>query len=92
MEGNRVIINIGYAHGVEKDMRFHIIREGVLRKNPETGEFVTDPEVLLGTLTVTEVDEMIAEGVYEYTGLYNRVNVYDHVVLQEPEEEEGGSE
>ncbi len=86
MQGNRVIINIGHTHGVVEDMRFHIIREGVLRKNPETGEFVTDPEVLLGTLTVTEVDEMIAEGVYEYTGLYNRVNVYDNVVLIEGED------
>ncbi len=86
MEGNRVIINIGHAHGVAEDMRFHIIREGGLRKNPETGEFVTDPEVVLGTLTVTKVDEMISEGVYEYTGLYNRVNVYDNVVLIEEEE------
>jgi tetratricopeptide (TPR) repeat protein len=85
MEGNRVIINIGHAHGVAEDMRFHIIREGGLRNNPETGEFVTDPEVLLGTLTVTKVDEMISEGVYEYTGLYNRVNVYDNVVLIEEE-------
>jgi len=88
MEGKRVLINIGHAHGVEEDMRFHIIREGVLRKNPETGEFVTDLEVILGTLTVTKVDEMIAEGVYEYTGLYNRVNVYDNVVLIEEEEKE----
>jgi hypothetical protein len=48
---------------------------------------VTDLEVILGTLTVTKVDEMIAEGVYEYTGLYNRVNVYDNVVLIEEEKE-----
>jgi tetratricopeptide (TPR) repeat protein len=88
MEGNRVVINIGRAHGVTEEMRFHIIREGGLQKDPETGEFVTDPDVLLGALTVTRVDEMISEGVYEYTGLYNRVNVYDNVVLIEEEEKE----
>jgi hypothetical protein len=86
LEGDRALINIGRAHGVEKDMSFHIFREGKLTKNPETGEYSADPEVSLGRLTVTEVDERISEGTYTFTGLYNRVNIYDNIVLIEAEE------
>jgi hypothetical protein len=92
LEGDRALINIGLAHGVEKEMSFHIIREGKLTKNPETGEYSADPEISLGRLTVTEVDERISEGTYTFTGLYNRVNIYDNIVLIEEGEEEGEGE
>ncbi len=88
MEGDRALINIGKAHGVQDEMEFHIFRKGGLKKNPETGEFAVDPAVSLGKLTVTEVDERVSEGVYTFSGLYNRVNIYDNVVLIEEEEEE----
>jgi hypothetical protein len=87
MEGDRALINLGRAHGVDRDMRFLIVKEGGLQVNPETGEYEFDPAVALGELTVTRVDEMIAEGVYTYEGLFNRVNVYDQVVWLPPEEE-----
>jgi hypothetical protein len=88
MEGrDRALINLGRAHGVVKDMVFHITKEESLQVNPETGEYEFDPEVSLGALTITRVDEMLAEGIYTHEGRFNRVNVYDHVVLQEPEEE-----
>jgi tetratricopeptide (TPR) repeat protein len=87
IEGNRVLINIGKAHDVKKDMEFHIIREGGLTKSPETGEYIVDPEISLGRLSITEVDEMVSEGIYTYSGLYNRVNVYDNVIFIEGEEE-----
>jgi tetratricopeptide (TPR) repeat protein len=87
MEGDGVLINIGRAHGVTSDMAFNIIREGGLNKNPETGEYITDQDVLLGRLTITNVDEMIAEGEYTYEGLYNRVNVYDNVILIDEDKE-----
>ena len=88
LEGDRALINIGKAHGVEKEMAFHIIREGKLIKNPETGEYKADPEVSLGRLTVTQVDERISEGTYTFSGLYNRVNIYDNIVLIEEDEKE----
>ena len=91
MEGNRALINLGRAHGVEKDMSFHILREGGLQVNPETGEYEYDAEVVLGELTITRVDEMIAEGTYTYAGLFNRVNLYDQVVLREETEEKTAS-
>ena len=88
MEGrDRALINLGRAHGVEPGMVFHISREESLRVNPETGEYEFDLEVSLGTLTITRVDEMIAEGTYTHEGRFNRVNEYDYVVLTEPEEE-----
>lgn len=88
LEGNRALINLGRGHGVEKGMSFLIIQEGRLKINPETGEFEVDPEISLGELTITEVDEMISEGTYTIAGTYNRVNVYDSVVLREKELED----
>ena len=86
MEGTRALINLGRAHGVEREMRFHILREGGLQVNPETGEYEYDDDEVLGELSITNVDEMIAEGTYTYAGLFNRVNVYDLVVLKPAEE------
>jgi tetratricopeptide (TPR) repeat protein len=91
LEGDRALINIGQAHGVEKEMAFHIIREGKLTKNPETGEYSADPDVSLGRLTVTEVDERVSEGTYTFSGLYNRVNIYNNIVLIGEEEKEESS-
>jgi tetratricopeptide (TPR) repeat protein len=90
MEGrDRALINLGRAHGVEPGMVFHITKEENLQINPETGEYQFNPEVSLGTFTVTRVDEMIAEGTYAHEGRFNRVNQYDHVVLREAEETDG---
>jgi tetratricopeptide (TPR) repeat protein len=82
LKGDRALINLGRAHGVQKDAVFHIFHQGGLRKNPETGEFEVNPEVPLGELTITKVDEMISEGTYTFTGLFNRVNVYDSVLFK----------
>lgn len=90
LRGNDLaLINMGVAHGVKKEMSFRIYRKGGLKKSPETGEYVEDPETSLGMLTVTAVDETVAEGTYTYNGIHNRVNVYDSVVLVKEGEAEG---
>ncbi|UCB46765.1 MAG: tetratricopeptide repeat protein [Spirochaetota bacterium] len=87
LEGNKALINLGSSHGVEKDMTFLIFRQKGLERNPETGEYTLDPDISLGKLTITETDEMVAEGTYEFTGMHNRVNVYDNVILINEEDE-----
>lgn len=86
LQGDRALINLGMAHGVRPGDRFAIIQEGGLRTDPETGELTLKGAEELGTLTVTEVDEMVSEGTYTHRGRYNRVNVYDSVMLMEEEE------
>jgi hypothetical protein len=87
MSGDRALINLGTVHGVEKEMEFLIFREKGLLRNPETGEYAYDPDISLGKLKVTDTDEMVSEGTYEFYGMHNRVNVYDSVILIKPEEE-----
>lgn len=86
LEGDRALTNLGKAHGVEKDMRFQIVREGGLKRDAETGEFFIDPTVVLGELIIKEMDERVSEGIYTYSGTYNRVNVYDNILLIEDTE------
>jgi hypothetical protein len=38
------------------------------------------------------VDETVSEGVYTYTGIHNRVNVYDSVVLKQQEVKKAAAE
>jgi len=91
LEGGRSLINLGRAHGVEEGMVFRIFKEGGLNTNPRTGEYEVDPDVELGRMTVTGIDEMIAEGDYTFTGTYNRVNVYDAVLLSRKGEEKNAA-
>ncbi len=86
MRGDRALINIGSSHGVQRDMEFLIFREKGLKKDPETGEYTFDSDVSLGNLTITETDEMVSEGIYTYSGAYNRVNIYDNVLLIQEKE------
>jgi tetratricopeptide (TPR) repeat protein len=88
LKGDRALINLGTAHGARKDMKFLIFRKGGLKKSPESGEYIVNPEVSLGTLAVTAVDETVSEGTYVYTGLHDRVNVYDSVLLIKEEKSE----
>ena len=87
MSGDRALINLGAVHGVEEEMEFLIFREKGLLRNPETGEYAYDPDISLGKLKVTDTDEMVSEGTYEFYGMHNRVNVYDSVILIKPNEE-----
>ncbi|MFW6180337.1 MAG: tetratricopeptide repeat protein [Spirochaetota bacterium] len=88
LRGDRALINLGRAHGVEEGDRFVIIQEGGLHTDQETGELTLKGAEELGTLRVTEVDEMVSEGTYTHRGRYNRVNVYDVVMLAESGEAE----
>jgi len=88
LRGDRALINLGFSHGVKEDMVFNILRKGGLKKDPQTGEFRIDPEVILGKLTITKTDERVSEGTYTYTGIYNRVNVYNQVILVKEEKKD----
>jgi tetratricopeptide (TPR) repeat protein len=92
LEGNRALINLGSSHGVKKGMEFLIFHKKGLERNPETGEYSLDPDVSLGKLTITETDEAVSEGTYEYAGMHNRVNVYDNVILIHKKDEQPSEE
>jgi tetratricopeptide (TPR) repeat protein len=81
LEGDQALINLGSAHGVETGQEFTIVQEGGLEADPETGELTLTRNRELGVLTIEEVDEAVSAGTYEHSGRYNRVNVYDLVVL-----------
>ena len=83
LRGDLGLINLGTAHGVEKDMEFDIIREGGIRVDPTTGEYTYSDDMILGKIKITNTDEMVSEGIITQQGLFNRINIGDTVILRE---------
>ncbi len=88
IEGDRVLINIGKKQGVKKDMEFIIVKRGEYNPSKNWDLSTIPKNSILGKLKITSVDEMISEGVYEYSGIFNRVNEYDTVVYIEKKKAE----
>ena len=80
IEGDRVLLNIGKRHGVKKDMEFVIIKNGEYNPAKNWDLDTIDKSSIIGKVKVTGVDELVSEGKYSYSGIFNRVNEYDTVV------------
>jgi tetratricopeptide (TPR) repeat protein len=81
--GSRLLLNLGRLHGVEADMELSIVRpENVLLSSDEAVYMFADGEVL-GTATVSRVDDLVAEASLADPGLFDVVREGDRVVLAE---------
>ncbi len=88
------LIDLGAADGIEAGMKLSILRDGSLRLSPEKPGFVVEQAGLLGELTVTRVDELVAEGTVARAGFFDRINTGDAVILApaEPDTPAGTAE
>jgi len=80
IEGNRILLNIGRRHGVKENMNFLIIRKGDYKPNQNYNVSTIQENSIVGTLTITNVGELVSEGIYQFKGIFNKVNEYDSVV------------
>jgi tetratricopeptide (TPR) repeat protein len=78
--GNTVLIDMGKADAVAQDSSFTIVKTGKLGASDTGFALKYSKDDVLGTVTVTKVDEEISEGVIGGTGFYDRVNVGDELV------------
>jgi len=79
------LINRGHMSGVKKDTKYSILRKGALELSSNNVELIYDKEDILGTFTVTNVDERVAEGTIEKRGFYDLINIKDRLVNQKTE-------
>jgi curli biogenesis system outer membrane secretion channel CsgG len=68
VSGNTIVINAGSKAGVKTGDKLSIKRPGREIKDPVTGKVIKRVEEPLGDLSITEVDELSATGVYSGVG------------------------
>jgi len=81
------VIDLGKADGIEKDMVFDIVAPADLRSAGNEIALVYGKGTVLGTFTVTDVDEEIAQGKVARSGFYDRIKKGDAVILSPAEED-----
>ncbi len=90
-EFDTAVVNLGRTDGIEPEMQFRIVETEAVRINPENLEFTYPDESILGTFTVTETDELLAEGTLESAIFFDLINPGD-TILPVPEQDEAVSD
>ena len=75
------VINIGGAHGITTGMRLQIIRGGSLRVAEDRPAFLYESDRVVGAITITAVDDLVAEGELQPDGLIDQFSIGDAVVV-----------
>lgn len=88
-EGNRVVVDLGARDGIAREQTFDVVRPRETSVAPTEAAYVYAPESIAGRVTITAVDDLIAEGTLETMGVVDLVTAGDLVVRppDDPEEE-----
>jgi len=87
-EGARVVVDLGARDGVADDAMFDVVRPRDATVAPSEARYAYPPEAVLGTVTITSVDDLVAEGALETTGVVDEVTTGDIVLLHEEESDD----
>jgi len=77
------LINKGKADGVKTETVYNVIKKGKLQTANEGIALLYSSDELVGTLTISNVDEEIAIGSLSRNGFFDRIEVGDEVILQD---------
>jgi tetratricopeptide (TPR) repeat protein len=78
----QALINKGKADGVQAGAVFDVVKKGRAQIANEGIALVYSPDELVGTLTITNVDEEIAIGNLQRNGFFDRIEAGDEIILQ----------
>jgi tetratricopeptide (TPR) repeat protein len=78
----QALINKGKADGVLANAVYDIVKKGQVQIANEGIALVYSPSDLVGTLTISNVDEEIAIGTLERNGFFDRIEQGDEVILK----------
>ena len=78
---NILLVDLGKSDGIIKGSVFDVVKKGAIR-TVDTGVGVNyNSRDVLGTFTVTDVDEEISQGKYKKKGFYDTLNINDEIIL-----------
>ena len=76
-----VMADLGKSDGIVKGAVFDVVKKDkVITADTGAGVYYNESDIL-GTFTVTKVDEEICEGNYKKRGFYDNLNVGDNLIL-----------
>ena len=78
----QALINKGRADGIQAGAVYDVVKKGSPQIANEVIALVYSNDELVGTLTVTNVDEEIAIGTLARNGFFDRIEVGDEIILQ----------
>ncbi len=79
---DRGVIDLGTLHGVKAGDVFTIVQANALSRNSNGTAFIYPSDTVVGTFTVTRLDDAISEGTLKQDGISDNMTVGDQVVLQ----------
>lgn len=89
---NTLLVDLGKSDGIVKDAVFDVVKKGRI-KTVDTGTGVVyNSSDILGTFTVTDVNEEISQGIYKKKGFYDTLNIGDEIVLVKMPDTKGGED
>ncbi|HCA20421.1 MAG TPA: hypothetical protein DEO40_07070 [Treponema sp.] len=78
---NTVLVDLGKSDGITKGAQFDVVKKGkVVTADSGPGVYYSESDII-GTFTVTTVNEEISEGTYQKKGFYDTLNVGDELIL-----------
>lgn len=80
-EGKVLLSDMGLCENIREGAVFDIVRKGAVRPSGTSYGVEYKENDIFGTYTVTTCSEEISEGILEYKGFYDRVNIGDQLVL-----------
>jgi len=78
----QALINKGRADGIQMDIVYDVVKRGRAQTANEGIALIYSSDELVGSFTVTSVDEEIAIGALSRSGFFDRIETGDEIILQ----------
>lgn len=79
--GKILLADIGKSENIREGAIFDVVRRNSIQTSPSVLGVSYSDDNVLGKFTVTSAGEEVCEGLLEYKGFYDRVNLGDELVL-----------
>jgi hypothetical protein len=90
-DGDRGLVDVGRVHGLEAEDRLSVLRDGPLLLESDRLRYMVGEADVLGTFTVSGLDDLVAEGTLEGKSLYDLIHAGNIVLRRSEDAAESGN-
>lgn len=88
-DGNTVLVDLGKTDNIVPNSVFDVVKKSAVNVSSSSVSLTYKDYDKLGTVKISNVGEEISEGILEYSGLYDKTNISDEIILiSKPKENE----